>query len=85
MTRNLGATSLRRKRRFSDPMRSYDALPAPLRLWLAQAALPWSPASARRIWNRARAQGLGPTDALRVLSRAEEKTLARDRKLVLQG
>ncbi|MEP1353780.1 MAG: DUF6525 family protein [Tateyamaria sp.] len=53
MSRNLGSTSLGRKSRAADPMRSYDALPAPLRNWPAQASLPWSPASARRVWNRA--------------------------------
>ena len=79
MTRNLGATSLRRKRRTVDPMRSYDALPAPLRNWLAQAALPWSPSSAQRLWRRARAKGLDPQDALDLLARAEAQTLARDR------
>ncbi|MDX8354917.1 DUF6525 family protein [Cognatiyoonia sp. IB215182] len=79
MSRNLGATSLRRKRRAADPMRCYDALPAPLRLWLSQAALPWSPISAKRLWNRARANGLSTQDALLALSQAEQKTLARDR------
>ncbi|MEL6620570.1 MAG: DUF6525 family protein [Pseudomonadota bacterium] len=82
MTRNLGATTLRRKRRSADPMRSFDALPAPLRRWLAQANLPWSPASVRRIWNRACARGLTPEDALSILSRAEARTLARDRHAV---
>ena len=79
MTGNLGATSLRRKSRSADPMRRYDALPGPLRRWLAQANLPWSPASAQRVWARARAKGLGPEDALAALTRAEERTLARDR------
>lgn len=79
MNRNLGATTLRRKRRADDPMRSYDALPAPLRRWLSQAALPWSPASVRRVWARARAAGLDPQGALQALARAEERTLARDR------
>ncbi|GFE66161.1 DUF6525 family protein [Litoreibacter roseus] len=79
MTHNLGSTSLKRKRRSADPMRSYDELPAPLRHWLAKAALPWSPTSARREWNRARAKGLSPEDALSFLSQAEASTLARDR------
>ncbi|PJI84675.1 hypothetical protein BC777_3736 [Yoonia maricola] len=79
MSRNLGATSLRRKHRAADPMRSYDALPAPLRRWLAEAALPWSPASARRVWNRACARGLDPEAALSALSKAEARTLSRDR------
>ncbi|MBM1689978.1 DUF6525 family protein [Sulfitobacter geojensis] len=82
MTRNLGATSLRRKNRNADPMRSYDALPAPLRRWLAQACLPWSPASARRLWNRACAKGLNAEDALAALSKAEKRTLAQDRHAV---
>ena len=85
MNRNLGTTSLRRKRRSDDPMRSYDALPAPLRNWLSQAALPWSPASARRLWRRARAKGLGPQDAMDVLVRAEARTLARDRHSISQN
>ncbi|MFK7835897.1 MAG: DUF6525 family protein [Sulfitobacter sp.] len=80
MTCNLGATSLRRKRRPGDPMQSYDALPEPLRNWLSQAALPWSPTSAQRIWKRALAKGQSAQDALRALSRAEAQTLARDRQ-----
>lgn len=78
MNRNLGATSLRRKRQSGDPMRRYDALPKPLRHWLSQAALPWSPVSAQRLWARARAQGLDTQDALQMLSAAEARTLARD-------
>lgn len=79
MNRNLGATTLRRKRRADDPMRSYDALPEPVRHWLSQAALPWSPTSARRLWKNARAKGLSTQDAIQALSRAEAHTLARDR------
>lgn len=77
MTRNLGQTGLRCKRRSVDPMRSYDALPAPLRNWLSQAVLPWSPKSARRLWTRACSQGLSTDEALRLLSRTEAQTLAR--------
>lgn len=80
MRRNLGATSLPRKRRPHDPMRSYDALPPPLRAWLAKAALPWSPASVRRLWKRAKAQGHVTHTALQILSRAEERTLACHRR-----
>ncbi|MEL7013006.1 MAG: DUF6525 family protein [Pseudomonadota bacterium] len=79
MSRNLGSCSLRRRQRRADPFQVYDGLPLPLRRWLAEAALPWSPASARRIWSRAMAQGLSQDDALASLTRAEEKTLARDR------
>jgi len=56
-THNMGVTSLSARRRTRDPMDAYDALPGQLRNWLSQAALPWSPISAKRIWNRARAQG----------------------------
>lgn len=77
--RNLGQTSLRRTRRSGDPMQNYDALPAPLRQWLGQAALPWSPASARRIWKKLQANGQTVEDALSALSEAEARTLSRDR------
>lgn len=76
--RNLGQTSLRSKRRNSDPMQTFDNLPEPLRRWLGQAALPWSPASARRIWQNAHQKGLTVEETLCSLSRAEAKTLSRD-------
>lgn len=80
MNQNLGDTSLRRKRRSRDPMRSYDALPAPLRQWLSQAALPWSPTSARKIWSRAEAKGLSTDEALALLCKSEINTLAREKR-----
>ena len=78
MSRNLGQSSLRRKRRSGDPMSAFDGLPAPLRQWLSEAALPWSPASARRIWSKFRAKGLTPEETLLSLSQIEARTLARD-------
>jgi len=81
MNRNLGQCSLRRKRRSGDPMATYDDLPTPLRQWLSQAALPWSPASARRIWLKSRAKGLSTEDTILSLSQAEARTLARDRQI----
>ncbi|WP_189371292.1 DUF6525 family protein [Tateyamaria omphalii] len=83
-TRNLGQTSLRGKRRSGDPMRTYDALPAPLRLWLSQAVLPWSPISARRIWNKSHAKGQSVEETLSSLSRAEARMLARDKRAPLK-
>jgi len=77
MRRNL-STGLRRRRR-ADPMGAYDALPGPLRAWLAQAALPWSPASCRRIWQKARAEGAPVETILARLDRAERLSLSRDR------
>ena len=79
MNRNLGDTSLRRKRRSGNPMKAYDALPGPLRRWLSEAALPWSPNSARRIWARSLAEGKSTEEALRDLTEAEHRNLARDR------
>jgi len=78
-SRNLGATSIRRKNRSGNPMRDYDALPVPLRMWLSNAALPWSPASARRIWSKAYKEGQSIESTLQKLDLAEAKTLARDR------
>jgi hypothetical protein len=80
MNRNLGQSSLRRKRRTGNPMAAFDELPAPLRQWVAQAALPWSPASVQRLWSKSRAKGLSPDEALLSLSQAEARTLARDRQ-----
>lgn len=80
MSHNLGQCSLRRKRRSGDPMDAFDGLPAPVRQWVAQAALPWSPASVRRIWSKSRAKGLSAEEALQSLTHAEARTLARDRQ-----
>ncbi|MEM9636546.1 MAG: DUF6525 family protein [Pseudomonadota bacterium] len=82
MSHNLGKCSLRRKRRAHDPMAAFDGLPAPLRQWMSQAALPWSPASVRRIWSKSRARGLSTEETLTTLSRAEARTLARDRQSI---
>ncbi|QBX36142.1 hypothetical protein E4191_09105 [Paracoccus liaowanqingii] len=59
-------------------MAAYDALPAPLRRWLAGAALPWSPASCLRLWQRLRAKGASEAQALAALDRAEAKALRRE-------
>lgn len=74
--RNLNST-LKRRRRAGSPMQAYDALPAPLRGWLAEACLPWSPASALRLWTKAG----GNRDAASALARldaAEQAMLRRD-------
>ncbi|WP_353348605.1 DUF6525 family protein [Aquicoccus sp. SU-CL01552] len=75
---NRGATRLRLRRRTSDPMRDYDALPAPLRRWVAQAARPWSPRSCLAIWRRTLSRGGDPDEAIHRLERAEAAMLARD-------
>ncbi|MFN3992942.1 MAG: DUF6525 family protein [Tabrizicola flagellatus] len=66
----------------ADPMAAYDRLPAELRRWLAQAALPWSAASALRLWHRALRETGCPRQALVRLTRAEARSLARDRVTV---
>ena len=83
MTDNLGSTTLKKRRREADPMMTYDALPQPLRSWLAGAALPWSPKSCRRIWDRARVNGLSVGDAIAVIIEVEQKTLSREKHRVL--
>ncbi|MEM7686440.1 MAG: DUF6525 family protein [Pseudomonadota bacterium] len=82
MPANLGATSLRRKRRNTDPMREFDRLPAELRTWLAVADLPWSPRSARRAFDRALARTKDPVQAIRELDRIQTNQIARDAKRV---
>jgi len=78
MNANLGQTTLKRRKRQGDAMSAYDTLPTPLRQWLANAALPWSPSSARKIWSKARASGLSEQEALIHLSKCETGMLARD-------
>ncbi len=59
-------------------MRDFDALPEPLRRWLADAILPWSARSCRRIWQRSVASGEGFDALLARLDQAQRQTLARD-------
>jgi len=82
MTGNLGSTTLKKRNRAADPMKTYDALPQPLRGWLAEAVLPWSPKSCKRIWDKAQRNGLSIDDAILTLTEAEQKTLSRDRYCV---
>lgn len=81
MSGNLGETSLARRRTRRDPMRAFDALPPSLRRWIADAALPWSPTSCRRIWQRARARGEPVEAILARLDRAEALTLSKDMQI----
>lgn len=64
------------RRRPSGGMAAFDALPPALRRWLHDAALPWSPDSARRVWARALRQARGcEATALAALDRAEAARL----------
>ncbi|EEE36883.1 hypothetical protein RKLH11_718 [Rhodobacteraceae bacterium KLH11] len=58
-------------------MRDYDALPSGLRCWLASACLPWSPASALRIWKQAGGSA-DPAAALSKLDAIEQSMLQKD-------
>ena len=63
------------------PMRAYDRLPQDLRLWVSQAALPWSARSVLRIWQRALRETGCQKAAYARLRAAEIKTLARESAL----
>ncbi|EAU44055.1 hypothetical protein R2601_11906 [Salipiger bermudensis HTCC2601] len=74
-----GQSALPRRRQSGDPMQSFDRLPPALRRWLAQAALPWSPRSAQRAWQRSLALCGGDLDAaLARMTEIERRQLARD-------
>lgn len=76
---NLGRTRQTLRASREAPMVTYDGLPAELRAWLQQAALPWSPASARRAYRRALMLAAGDRQrAIALLSRMERRKLARD-------
>jgi len=75
-------TALPRRRRRGDPMVEFDRLPPAARRWLAQAVLPWSARSVRRLWGRAlRDAGGDEGAAIARLDRVEEARLARDRSV----
>jgi hypothetical protein len=60
-------------------MDDFDRLPQPARQWLAQAALPWSVPSVRRLWGKAlKESGGSVTEAQNYLSQIEDRRLAKD-------
>ena len=84
--RNLGQTSLKRRSRTGDPMQTYDRLPPELRSWLSEAALPWSPASARRAYAAAMVRTGGDTTrALARLDQIQRRLMARDAPRIWEG
>jgi hypothetical protein len=72
-------SGLRRSRRVVNPMAERDRLPAPCRLWLSHAALPWSPHSVGRAWRRALKDHAGDhAKALEALDLLEQRRLRKD-------
>ncbi len=60
-------------------MQRFDALPADLRLWMAQAALPWSVHSVMKLWVKVLRRARGDrAAALKALSVIERRALERD-------
>ncbi|WP_254429813.1 DUF6525 family protein [Ruegeria atlantica] len=77
--RNL-RSQIKRRRRAGSPMEAYDALPADLRKWLAAACLPWSPASALRVWDIVGGSH-DPEEAYSRLNAIEQTMLQRDARV----
>ena len=76
--RNLGQTILKRRKRTADPMQAFDQLPTPLRSWLASAALPWSPRSAKRAYSKALAKTGNTSLALARLDAIQRRQITKD-------
>jgi hypothetical protein len=66
-------------------MIAYDLLPQPLRSWLADAVLPWSPKSCKRIWDNAQANGLSVDETIVMLTEVERNNLSRDKYRILKA
>ncbi|RKT32909.1 hypothetical protein BXY70_2259 [Roseovarius halotolerans] len=79
MARNCRTGLPMRRRPSGDPMAEYDRLPRAARRWLAEATLPWSARSVRRVWQRALERSGGDeAAALAGLEQAEAARLRRE-------
>ncbi|THH36285.1 hypothetical protein E4Z66_14250 [Aliishimia ponticola] len=78
MPTNRGKTSLKCKRRATNPMREHDQLPPELRQWVAGAMLPWRAGSVRTAYRKALARTGDSELALRELDRMQKAQVARD-------
>ena len=85
MATNRGATSLRVRHRREDPMREFDRLPAELRAWLSEAALPWRPRSVRKAFDKAVARTRNTDRALAELTELEQRLIAKDARQIWGG
>jgi hypothetical protein len=59
-------------------MSDYDRLPAPLRNWVATAALPWRAKSVQSAYDKALKRTNDPARALQELDRLQQTLLAKD-------
>lgn len=75
-------SSLKTRRRRTNPMQDYDRLPADLRRWLATAILPWRAQSVRRAYDKALARTGDPDLALRELDAMQARLIAKDARKV---
>ena len=80
--KNLGVTTLRKRRRTSDPMKEFDKMPKLLRDWLNTAALPWAPKSVHRAYHRIYQKNGDAKLALQHLEKLQEQRLSVDEKLI---
>ncbi len=78
MAKNLGATTLKSRKRSGNPMRDYDNLPPELRRWLSEAALPWRPKSVQQAYQKAVARTGNPQSAIAELNRLQEVLISKD-------
>ena len=63
-------------------MAEYDRLPAELRQWVSQAALPWRAQSVRRTYDKARAKSGCHVRALQELDKLQAAQIAKDARIV---
>ncbi|MDC0738848.1 DUF6525 family protein [Cognatishimia sp. SS12] len=76
--RNIGQTSLRRRRGARSPMRDYDNLPSELRGWMSSAVLPWRAQSVLRAYQAALARTGCKSRALAELDALQGRLLHKD-------
>lgn len=78
MPANTGNSRLKRKARAASPMRDYDNLPYELRVWMAQAILPWSAASVHTSYRKAVARTGSNALAVKELDHLQRALVAKD-------
>jgi hypothetical protein len=59
-------------------MRDFDQLPAELRIWLSEAALPWRARSVQQAYRKAMSRTGNSKDALRELDQLQQRLLMKD-------